>query len=110
MRQEFEERPEWMHKEIPKTKISIETWKFGMDIAIYFAEVIIKNSSGKVDWGYFTKPKNRNSVNQPVLLGFRADMDLNPRLIVTNCTRRSSRELQSTRLYEMYKTWMGYIE
>ena len=94
---EFNKYPEWMKDEISHTKISIQTLKFGMDIAIYFAQVIIKNSSGKIDWGYFTKPKNMMSVNQPVLLGFKANMDLNPRLIIINCTRHSSEEKDNMR-------------
>lgn len=101
--------PEWMHNEISKTKISLETLKFGMDIAIYFAEIIIKECNGKIQWGYFTKPKNRMSVNEPTLLGFEGNNDLNPRLIVINCTRRSSRESKNTRLYDVYNTWMEYI-
>lgn len=107
---EISKHPAWMKNEISSTKISLETFKFGMDIAIYFAEIIIRNSNGKVYWGYFTKPKNRMSVNQPVLLGFKADMDLNPRLVITNCTRRSYRESQPDRLHEMYKNWMQFIE
>lgn len=71
---------------------------------------ISKYPDEKVYWGYFTKPKNRMSVNQPVLLGFKADMDLNPRLVITNCTRRSCRKSQPDRLYEMYKNWMQFIE
>lgn len=50
------------------------------------------------------------SVNEPVLLRFKEQVDLNPRLNVANCTRRSSRALQKTRLYEMYQTWTSYIE
>lgn len=41
---------------------------------------------------------------------FVADIDLNPRLIVVNCTSRSSRESQPTRLYEMYHIWLKDIE
>lgn len=108
-KREKEKYPEWMKNEISDRKISMDTYKYGMDVAIYFAEVIIRNSSEKIYWGYFTKPKNRMSVNQPVLLGFNGDMDLNPRLVVVNCTRQSSREKQETRLYEMYKKWMAFI-
>lgn len=87
----------------------METLKYGMDIAIYFAEIIIKNSDGRIQWGYFTRPPKRMSVNQPTLLGFKAGMDLNPRLIVINCTRRSSKERNNNRLLDMYNTWMNYI-
>ena len=49
--------PDWMHNEIAQTKISLETLKYGMDVAIYFAEVAIRNSNGQIQWGYFTSPK-----------------------------------------------------
>lgn len=109
LEEEFRRYPAWMHDEIEHTKISLETLKYGMDIAIYFAEVIIKNCNGKIRWGYFTKPRKRMSVNEPTLLGFKYDMDLNPRLIVINCTRRSSMERKESRLFDMYHTWMTYI-
>ena len=109
LEQERAKYPEWMRDEISTTKISIETLKFAADIAIYFAETIIKNNLGKVYWGYFTKPKNRMSVNQPVILGFKANVDLDPRLIVVNCTRHSIDEEKPTRLYEMYKIWLEDI-
>lgn len=110
MAEEFKRYPVWMHNEIARTKISLDTLKYGMDIAVYFAEVVIRNCNGKVKWGFFTSPKNRMSVNEPTLLGFKGDMDLNPRLIVINCTRRSSVEKNHARLFDMYNTWMTYTQ
>lgn len=110
LEKEMKRYPSWMHNEISHIKISFETLKYGMDIAIYFAEVIIRNSEGKIHWGYFVGPKMRMSVNEPTLLGFRKNDDLNPRLIVINCTRRSSREINNNRLLEMYNVWMSYID
>lgn len=109
MKQEIENTPEWLREYISDKKISMETLKIGMDISIYFAETIRRNYSEKIYWGYFTKPKNRMSVNEPVLLGFVADMDLNPRLIITNCIRRSSRESDIKRLYKIYDVWTSKI-
>ncbi len=101
--------PEWIRDFIPTSNLSFETLMYCSDLAIYFAQVIIKNNSPKISWGYFTKPKNRANVNEPTLLGFKYDKDLNPRVIVENCTRRSGREKSSTRLYDMYNIWMEYI-
>lgn len=100
--------PEWMKDYIAETDLSWETLMYCMDVALYFAEVMIRHNDN-IKWGFFTKPKNRSGVNQPVLLGFKYDMDLNPRLIVENCTRRSGKEMLKTRLYDMYFTWMKYI-
>jgi len=81
----------------------METLDIGMDIAIYFAEVIRKQYPEKIDWGYFTKPKNQMYVNQPVLLGFRADIPLCPTQIVKVCIWKSSENAKKTRLYDVYQ-------
>ena len=104
----IKQHPEWMREYINNKDLSWDTLIYCMDVAIYFAEVIIKHNT-IIKWGYFTKPRNRADVNQPVLLGFKYDMDLNPRLIVENCTRRSGKEKMKTRLYDMYYTWMEYL-
>ena len=65
---------------------------YGMDVALYFAEVIIRNNSEKIKWGYFTKPQIRIGVNQPTLLGFKYDKDLNPRIVIVNLARRSAKK------------------
>ena len=101
--------PKWMENYISNKDISFETFKISLDIAIYFAEVIIRNNP-EISWGYFTKPKNRISVNEPTLLGFVCDKDLNPRVIVNTCTRRSGREKNKNRLYDIYYVWMEYID
>ena len=101
--------PDWMKPYISEQDLSWETLMYGMDVALYFAKVIIENNMGNVSWGYFTKPKNRDSVNQPVLLGFKNNMDLNPRLIVVNCTHRSGEEKLPTRLYDMYNVWKKFL-
>lgn len=81
----------------------METLDIGMDIAIYFAEVIRKQYPETIYWGYFTKPKNQMYVNQPVLLGFRADIPLCPAQIVKVCTWKSSEKTKKTRLYDVYQ-------
>lgn len=101
--------PEWMKEYISKEDLSFETMAYVSDIAMYFAEVMIRNTDGKVQWGYFTKPKNRMSVNEPVLLGFKDGVELNSRRIVNNCARCSSREKQPERLFNIYNVWMEYL-
>ena len=102
--------PEWVHDQISYEKISMNTLKFGMDIAIYFAEVIIRNSDGKVHWGYVTKPKNYINVNRPVVSGFKAGKDLNPSRTVHVLTLKSEEEKNEKRLYNSYYVWQQYIE
>ncbi len=73
--------------------------------SIYFAEVVIKNSNGKIYWAFHTKPKNSESLNEPVLVGFLDDVYLNPRKIVEVLTRRSHREKDEYRLLNIYNVW-----
>lgn len=101
--------PDWMQSQISERKISEKTLDIGMDIAIYFAEIIRKTAPEKIDWGYFTSPKNQMYVNQPVLLGFRADIPLCPAQIIKVCTWESSEELKKTRLYDAYTKWVQMI-
>lgn len=105
----IEQYPEWMKNYISKTTLSSETLMYCLDIALYFAQVVVINNKPKVKWGFFTKPKNRYGVNEPTLLGFNYDIDLNPRLIVFNCTQRSVKEKNPTTLYDTYNVWMTYL-
>ena len=106
IKEEAAKYPEWMHDFILQKTISYETWMYGMDVALYFAEVFIRNNGGKIYWGYFTKPKNRSGVNQPTLLGFNHNLDLNPRTIVANCTRTFYKEKNTRKLYDIYYIWL----
>ena len=89
-------------------KISINTLSIATDVANYFAEVFRKNNPS-IYWGFFTKPKNRISVNEPVLLGFIGNDDLNPRLIISNCIWKSEEQKNPNMLYDIYHVWLEYI-
>ena len=102
--------PEWLHSQISEEKISMNTLKFGMDIAIYFAEVMIRNSDGKLHWGYVTKPKNYINVNRPVVSGFKAGQDLDQSRTVYVLTLSSEEEKNEKRLYDRYYVWQEDIE
>ncbi len=60
--------------------------------------------------GIFYRAKKRQSVNEPVLLGFKNNVDLNPRLVLLNLLRRSSKEINEKRLYDIYHVWMKYVD
>ena len=102
--------PEWLHSQISDEKISMNTLKFGMDIAIYFAEVMIRNSEGKLHWGYVTKPKNYINVNRPVVSGFKAGQELDPSRTVYILTLSSEEDKNEKRLYNSYYVWQEDIE
>ena len=52
-----------------------------MDVAIYFAEYIVKHNPS-IYWGYFTKPKSYMYVNRPILLGVKCKVDMEPMSII----------------------------
>ena len=63
LQSEKEQYPEWVRDHISDKKISMETLKYAWDIAIYFAEVLVRNNKEKISWGYITKPKRNFDVN-----------------------------------------------
>ena len=110
IQEELLNTPEWLHPVVrsKKEKPTYETLAVAMDIAIYFAEVIIHHNPC-IQWGYFTRPKSRVSVNEPTLVGFSDGMDLNPRLIVNNLLLKHIRTQETKDLKAVYDIWLSYI-
>lgn len=111
LQKDLENAPEWLHPTIleDSAKIAWESLSVGMDIAICFAEVMIEHNP-RIHWDYFTKSKKRMSVNEPVLLGFKNGMDLNPRLVTNNLMLKHIRQKKDTGLSGLYDVWLTYIE
>lgn len=102
---ETENIPQWMGEYIAKQDFTILTKKIAYDISIYFGEVLIYNNS-KIYWGVETKPKNLVGVNWPRIIGFcRGTDSMWPYNLICVCMRKSLREKNSKRLYELYKIW-----
>lgn len=110
LQEEIKAVPEWLYPAIiaDNEKLALESSVVGMDIAIYFAEVFIKHHSG-INWGYFTKPKSRVSVNEPVLLGFMKGIDMNPRRIVDTLMWQAVKKTGNDGLVETYKIWENFV-
>lgn len=112
LKRKAKEYPEWLRDEILSndTKIGINTLAICDDLAIYFAEVVRRNNSEKIYWGYYTKPKNRNSVNEPVLLGFVKGIEMAPRQIMHVCTLSQIEMPEKNMLFDLYHIWMEDIQ
>ena len=106
---ELKQFPEWVADSISRDKFTVQTLAIITDISFYFAETFIK-CNPTIRWGYFTKPKNEVYVNMPVLLGFKADMKLDPRRVVYICAQKSSEQHDKNRLIHAYQTWAEFIE
>ncbi|MCR6545559.1 hypothetical protein NVS47_08550 [Dehalobacterium formicoaceticum] len=105
---ELKETPDWILDEIELTNLSQETLIVAMDIAIYFAEVFVKNNEG-IYWSFYTKPKSRSSVNRPILLGFKNGADMDPRVILLNCCDDSLHNNDPELLVKLYHIWCEKI-
>ncbi len=82
-------------------RLTVLTMALVEDIAIYFSDTMIFNNP-TVYWGYRIKPKKLDGVNQPIMLGFKGDICVNPRGLVELCILRSSRNRNKEELFETY--------
>lgn len=101
--------PRWMRESIMEDIYEVTAGEvYFWDVAIYFAEVIVRNNSS-IHWGYFTHPKKDMSVNRPVLLGFEKKINLDPNLIIKNLTDSIPEERDVYSLYNLYHVWLKHI-
>lgn len=102
--------PKWLHEYIVagKYKLTTESLSIGMDVAIYLGEVFV-HEFPQIYWGFFTKPKSRVSVNEPVLLGFENGLDMNPRRIVDTLMWQCANGKSSEGLYEAFEIWSKFV-
>lgn len=103
-------RPEWMRVHIYENpyKLSEETVRIAMDIAVYFGETLIKNHPS-VYWGYVMKPKKLHGVKRPVLRGFQGNECVYPYTLISVCIRRSSKVRNREELFETYQIWEKHV-
>jgi hypothetical protein len=102
--------PEFLIEELLKDRryVANNTLVFAMDFAMYLGEVLARNWPG-IYWGFFTKPKNMASVNQPVLLGFKYDTYLDPRRIIQTGCGRSIDKKNPSYLRETLEHWSNKL-
>lgn len=103
--------PEWFKDKVieNKRKLSVGTLSLAMDIAIYFAEVFIKNFD-KLEWGFVTKPKSLAYVNSPVIIGFSSGIELDPRNLVYNLTLKVINDnTNKEELFSLFEVWKDDI-
>lgn len=110
IQEELRNTPQWLHQEILSNtkRESVLTIALACDIAIYFSETMIFNNP-QIKWGYLLKPKKLDGVKQPILLGFKHGISVNPRRLVSVCLLRSSRNSNKYELYETYNIWIEEI-
>lgn len=101
--------PEWMHDFVSNKELSFNTLNIGMDLAAFFAELFIQENKGKIKWGIITGRKRFADGNQPVLVGFKNGIVMNPRNLIEVMTLRSLKEKKETRLYDIFYTWMDNV-
>lgn len=99
----------WLNNYVMEQKVSFETQAVAADISIYLGEVVRRNNNA-IEWGVVFKPKSFVSVNRPILLGFKNNMDMDTLMIITNLIRKIDRgDRNSDMLCNTYKVWQEYI-
>ena len=93
---------------MPNKVITEETIMYLQEIAMFLGEVFV-NSFPDIEWGFYHGGRTVDSVNEPVLLGFRGGERMNPRRIVNVTTLRTSRENDASGLWEIYKIWKDKV-
>ena len=88
---------------------TIHTKSLIYDISLYFGETFVSNNAS-IYWGYLRKPKKLDGVNQPILLGFKADLCVNPISLISVAALKTKKEKDSNRLLSLYNTWLEYVE
>ena len=93
IKQELEGQPEWMHPYILEdtTEPTLLTKAIAVDIANYFGDTFIAHNP-TISWGYLTRPKALDGVNQPILVGFRKKVVVNPRTLIRVCVSEEKEE------------------
>jgi hypothetical protein len=100
------ELPDWFREnQLSSQPLSEESLILLNDVAYYFAEVFIRSNEG-VHWCICrTKVKRHHDGNQPILCGFKVEM--NPRDLVTVGARKAIREEASDDyLLKLYGVWL----
>lgn len=90
-------------------RLSNLTIAMAIDISFYFAKIFMTNNP-TISWGVRTKPKKLASVNRPVLIGFINDILLDPSRVVIVSAQKSSHAPCRTRLFDLYQTWLEFVE
>ncbi len=108
---EVKGKPEWMREIIQQStkKMTILTMALTTDIATYFGETLIYNNPS-IRWGYLLKPLKLDGVKEPILLGFKKNISMNPRGIVHVCVLKSSRQKNKMKLFESYTNWLDMVK
>lgn len=109
--EELKKVPNWLNDEIIENnkELSSGTLSIAMDIAIYFAEVFIRNFE-KLEWGLITKPKSLAYVNSPVVVGFSSNMELDPRNLIYILTLKAiDGHTNKEDLYNLFEIWKGDV-
>lgn len=99
--------PLFTHGDIKTWDLDRGTQVLAMDISIYFAEIFVRQFPN-IKWGYLIKPKSHVDLNQPILIGFKNNDDMNPRTIVINLVRKEVEGKQHNGLIGLFNVWRSF--
>jgi hypothetical protein len=90
--------------DLPDEELTNRSFSLGMDIGMYFGQVILKNLAG-TRWEQPLRNSKFADYGQPVIMGF-GTVPLNPvRIAVTLAYAYSAKEQSGNRLRALYDVW-----
>ena len=103
--------PQWAQIGIPTKMFTVGCMSVSVDIAIYLAEVFIRNNE-EISWGIKYSPKSFLDVNRPILKGFIKNVTMNPVSIIHVLMLRvlNRKEININSLYDIYHIWLEKIK
>ncbi|RXZ79766.1 hypothetical protein EBB07_21270 [Paenibacillaceae bacterium] len=112
LNEEMQNAPEWLRDEITKDEFRFnkETEAIIIDLGLYFGAVFCQ-SFRQLKWDVIYKPRNFIDVNQPVIIGFKNNISLNPIRIINNCAIKSTEEKFNNKiLFDVFQVWTDYLK
>lgn len=100
--------PERMREFISTREPTLLTKALEMDIALYWGEVMVANNP-TLYWGFITRPKSLDGVNQPYILGFGDGFNSYPLGLIRVCLAESTEERDKNRLLNPYNIRRAHV-
>ena len=101
--------PSWFQDIIPDKALSERTISLCVDIGIAFGEMLTKCHSS-LSWVFHHKQKNDANYQQPVIVGFKHKVELNPvRLLTVVAYKVADGQVGQNQLTELFYTWIRMV-
>ena len=107
--QEQAKLPAWFQDFMPDKVLSDQTISLCVDIGIVLGEMLI-SAHHRLKWDFHHNRKNDVNYQQPILVGFRHKIELNPvRLVTIVAYKVADGESSENELLKLFNTWSKMV-